>query len=78
MTNIKPGFSMDWLTWWRALVIFWFSTAQNNAPQYNFTAVIKFYEKLPSVRSAKDKKQRAITPTVCMEVFKPGRTTEAD
>ena len=30
-----------------ALVIFWSATAQNNAPQFNFTAVIKFYETLP-------------------------------
>ena len=48
-------------------------TAQNNSPQYNFTAVIKFYETAVTVRSAKDQKQRAITPTVHMEVVKQGR-----
>ena len=39
---------MDRLTWQPALVIFWSATAQNNAPQYNFTVEIKFYETLPS------------------------------
>ena len=39
---------MDRLTWQPGLVIFWSATAQNNAPQYKFTAVIKVYETLPS------------------------------
>ena len=74
MTNIKPGFWIDWWTWRPALVIFLSATAQNNAPQYHFTAVIKFYEKLPSqLDPPKIKNLRAITPTVCIEVVKPGR-----
>ena len=31
-----------------ALVLFWSASAQNNAPQYNFSAVIKFYKTLLS------------------------------
>ena len=70
---------MDLLTWRLALVIFWSATAQNNAQQYNFNAVIKFYETLPpQLDPPKIKKQRAITPTVCMEVVKPVETTEAE
>ena len=64
MTNIKSGFLMDRLSCRPALVIFWSTTTQNNALQYNFTTVIKFYEILPSqLDPPKIKKQRAITPT---------------
>ena len=44
MTNIKQEFLMDRLILSPALVIFWSATAQNNSPQDNFTAVIKFFE----------------------------------
>ena len=76
MTNIKQEFLMDRLILRPALVIFWSATAQNNSPQDNFTAVIKFRKirnMAVTVRSAKDQKQRAITPTVYMEVVKQGR-----
>ena len=55
-----------------ALVIFWSATGQNNAPKYNFTAEIKFYEALPSQLDPTKIKNKAITQTVCVEVVKPG------
>ena len=71
---------MDRLTWRPTLVLYWSATAQNNAPQNNFTAVIKLYETLPSQLDPPKikKKQRTITSTVHMEVVKQVETTEAE
>ena len=59
---------------WRSVTVkFWSATIQNNAPLYNFTAVIKFYETLPQQLDPPKidntgSKQRVITPTVYVEV----------
>ena len=73
ITNLKPGFSMDRFTWRSVTVKFWSAKIQNNAPLYDFTAVMKLYATLPpQLDSPKidnaGSKQRVITPTVYVEV----------
>ena len=40
ITNIKPGFSMERLTWRSVTVKFWSATIQNNAPLYMISKTI--------------------------------------
>ena len=70
---------MDQLTWRPTLVIFWSTKAQNNASQYNFTTVIKFYETLLSqLDPPKIKNKGQYLQLFAWKLLNRVETTEAD